>query len=153
MSEHLRYASYIVRHKWFVLVAGRKIGTPFWRLIVHDLSKLRPREWSPYVEFFYGKASDEAEASAAQDAFDRAWLFHQHSNPHHWQFWILREDDGGEKVLPMPRKYVYEMVADWMGAGRAITGRWEVAAVSTQAPRVPRCLGVELRNRRDTRPI
>ena len=27
----------------------------------------------------------------------------------------------------MPDDLVREMVADWMGAGRAITGRWEVA--------------------------
>jgi hypothetical protein len=30
------------------------------------------------------------------------------------------------KALPMPEKFVREMVADWMGAGRAITGRWDV---------------------------
>lgn len=27
--------------------------------------------------------------------------------------------------LPMPEKYVREMVADWMGAGRAYTGSWD----------------------------
>jgi hypothetical protein len=26
----------------------------------------------------------------------------------------------------MPDKYIREMVADWMGAGKAITGKWEV---------------------------
>lgn len=25
----------------------------------------------------------------------------------------------------MPERYVREMVADWYGAGRAITGRWD----------------------------
>lgn len=29
-------------------------------------------------------------------------------------------------ALRMPERLVREMVADWMGAGRAITGRWEV---------------------------
>lgn len=28
--------------------------------------------------------------------------------------------------MPMPLRYVSEMVVDWMSAGRAITGRWEV---------------------------
>lgn len=32
------------------------------------------------------------------------------------------------KVMPMPRDLVLEMVADWMGAGKAITGEWEVKA-------------------------
>ena len=27
----------------------------------------------------------------------------------------------------MPDHFAREMVADWMGAGRAITGKWEVA--------------------------
>jgi hypothetical protein len=40
---------------------------------------------------------------------------------------MLREDSGALKVLPIPAHFVREMVADWMGAGRAITGRWEAA--------------------------
>jgi len=34
-------------------------------------------------------------------------------------------DRGDVIPLEMPTKYISEMVADWMGAGRAITGRWE----------------------------
>jgi len=26
----------------------------------------------------------------------------------------------------MPERYIQEMVADWMGAGKAINGKWEV---------------------------
>lgn len=40
---------------------------------------------------------------------------------------VLRHDARVVKTLPMPRDLVREMVADWMGAGRAITGRWEAA--------------------------
>jgi hypothetical protein len=58
--------------------------------------------------------------------FDRAWLHHQHRNPHHWQHWVLREDSGATKILAMPPHFVREMVADWMGAGRAITGKWDL---------------------------
>ena len=35
--------------------------------------------------------------------------------------------DAGLVAMEMPRRYALEMVADWMGAGRAITGRWECA--------------------------
>ena len=52
-------------------------------------------------------------------AFDYAWLLHQKRGKHHWQWWILPEDDGGIKVLPMPDKYRKEMLADWRGAGKA----------------------------------
>lgn len=122
MKAHLRYLRYVLRHKWFVLVAGLKVGAPVWRLLIHDWSKFMPIEWSAYVGKFYGSSP----SSAAVDlAFDRAWLHHQHANPHHWQHWVLREDDGATKLLRIPESFLREMVADWMGAGRAITGRWE----------------------------
>ncbi len=134
MKPHLQYAAYVARHKWFVLLAGRKTRAPLWRLVIHDWSKLTPAEWFPYVRKFYGNwghADSLAHADAIQAevnaAFDRAWLHHQHRNPHHWQHWLLQEDDGDLKALPMPEGLVREMVADWMGAGRAITGRWSAA--------------------------
>ena len=44
-------------------------------------------------------------------------------NDHHWQWWILPEDDGGTKILPMSRDARLELIADWIGAGMAISGR------------------------------
>jgi len=139
MSQQFKYAKYLFRHKWFVFVAGLKTKAPLWRLIIHDWSKFLWCEWKPYSDYFYGeKARLQKEEwddfrywMAAQkyyDAFDRAWLHHQHRNPHHWQHWVLREDSGATKLLPMPEHFVREMVADWMGAGRAINGKWETAA-------------------------
>jgi len=135
MHAHVKYLSYVVRHKWFVLVAGLKTGAPLWRLIIHDWSKFTPREWFAYARFFYGRNTTKivgatgpagfTTADAVRARFDRAWLQHQHRNPHHWQHWVLREDNGGTRTLPMPEHFIREMVADWMGAGRAITGEWE----------------------------
>lgn len=122
---HRKYARYIVRHKWFVFRAGLRTGAPLWRLLIHDWSKLTPAEWAPYVRSFYGPQPRTPEV---KEDFDKAWLHHQHRNPHHWQHWQLREDSGALKTLEIPEKFVREMVADWMGAGRAITGRWEVEA-------------------------
>lgn len=127
MSRHLRYLSYVLRHKWFVFVAGRRTGAPIWRLLIHDWSKFTRAEWRPYVLSFYGPWKYKDRPPEVVAAFDRAWLHHQHTNPHHWQHWILREDGVAVKTLPIPEHFVREMVADWMGAGRAITGRWEVA--------------------------
>ncbi len=125
MSPHLKYAKYVARHKWFVLVAGRRTKAPLWRLLIHDWSKLAPAEWSPYVAKFYGPLSSDPHV---KEAFDAAWLHHQHRNAHHWQHHVLRRDDSTVEALEMPLPLVREMVADWMGAGRAITGRWEVGA-------------------------
>lgn len=136
MTKHLRYMSYIARHKFFVLLAGLLTGANLWRLLIHDWSKLLPSEWLPYTRFFYGDYPSWNEVKEAcpgysshtkesvSSEFDAAWLRHIHRNDHHWQFWVLREDSGNVKCLEMPEAAVREMVADWMGAGRAITGRW-----------------------------
>lgn len=116
---HLRYLKYVLRHKWFVLVAGVRIGAPLWRLLVHDLSKLRRSEWGAFAGYWFG----DREQYRLQ--FDRAWLLHLHRNAHHWQHWVLVSSDGVMKAIEMPKDIALEMVADWMGAGRAINGRWE----------------------------
>jgi hypothetical protein len=51
--------------------------------------------------------------------FDFAWLLHQKRNRHHWQYWILPNDEQGTKMLRVPKKYVREMLADWRGASKA----------------------------------
>ncbi len=124
MISHLKYLLYVLRHKWFVFIECCKLGIP-WRGLLHDLSKFSPVEWGPYVETFYGSKPSPRDASGAYDpsrvggAFDIAWLHHQHCNPHHWQWWVLRGDEDAQKVLSMPLIYLKEMLADWRGAGRA----------------------------------
>ena len=128
MNKHLRYLSYVLRHKWFVFVECWRLGIP-WRGVVHDLSKFPPAEWFPYVEHFHGrnrnihygrdKTGYYRAGDTGDDAFDLAWLHHQHSNKHHWQWWVLLLDANDKAVRPMPDVYRKEMLADWRGAGRA----------------------------------
>jgi hypothetical protein len=160
MKKHYLYLKYLLRHKYFVYLAGRVLGVSLWRLLIHDWTKLLPCEWFPYMNTFYGKswqkiphlhrnweyAFDEHPTLpcagddhcprckakiAADEAFNRAWLHHQKWNKHHWQYWVMPEDtpsnpSGNPKVLEIPERYAREMVADWIGAGRAITGSWDV---------------------------
>ncbi len=122
--KHFTYLKYVLHHKWFVLLAGLKIGCPIWRLITHDMSKFRPSEWFSFADYFYGKSVFPPEDIKA--ASDVAWLHHQNRNPHHWQYWMLVCDSGETKFIDIPKQYILEMVADWAGAGRVITGKWEV---------------------------
>lgn len=124
---HLKYLSYVLRHKWFVFVAACKLGIP-WRGLVHDLSKFSPAEWFPYVEHFHGKKAKAwrdntgyyKPTDTGDPAFDVAWLHHANHNDHHWQYWTQVEDDQKSvKVHPMPDARRREMLADWRGAGRA----------------------------------
>jgi hypothetical protein len=111
-----KYLKYVLRHKWFVFIECAKRGI-IWRGITHDLSKFYPDEFIPYARYFYGNCPE-----SFQTDFDKAWLKHIHRNPHHWQYWILREDDGGTKLIRPPLQYLKEMGCDWVGAGKAITG-------------------------------
>lgn len=131
MKAHWSYFKYVMRHKWFVFRACSVTGAPLWRAIIHDWSKFLPCEWTPYVRSFYNPDGTKRDwkTLTPEDkvAFNAAWNHHQKANKHHWQYWLLTNDsdDPKHKALPMPEKYVREMIADWMGAGRAITGRWE----------------------------
>lgn len=77
----------------------------------HDYSKNDPEEYVAYDRYFYGGNRSYA---VVQD-FNYAWLIHIHKNPHHWQYWILHNDDPkeGMVVLDMLYNYIIEMICDW----------------------------------------
>lgn len=77
----------------------------------HDASKSKPDEYEAYDAYFYGGNR----SYAVVQAFQRAWLLHIHRNPHHWQHWVLINDDPGEGevLLEMPYNYIIEMICDW----------------------------------------
>jgi hypothetical protein len=132
MRAHLAYLRYVLRHKWFVWLAGRELGVSFWQLLVHDWTKFLPCEWLAYVRSFYNPDGTRRKwtdrTPDEKESFNAAWNHHQKLNPHHWQYWVLitDSDEPRQRALPMPMKYVREMVADWIGAGRAITGHNDV---------------------------
>lgn len=125
MRRHIAYLKYLLKHKYYVYIAGRKIGMSHWQLFIHDWSKFLPSEWIPYANNFYDDSGNRKQW-VANPEFDRAWLHHIHFNKHHWQHWILQEDSGDVILVEMPNEYVAEMVADWAGAGKAITGKWDL---------------------------
>lgn len=123
MKKYLIYLKYVIKHKWYVMIECFKCGL-IWRGLMHDMSKFRPSEFIPYANFFYGKPKVRKKGyykatNSGDDNFDRAWLDHIHCNKHHWQHWVLQEDEGNVFCLKMPYKYVLEMVCDWIGAGKA----------------------------------
>lgn len=128
MKRYLNYLWYVLRHKWFVFLQCCKFGIP-WLGILHDWSKFLPSEFMPYACYFHNPDGSPRQirdstgyykpTNTGDLSFDFAWLLHQKRNRHHWQWWILPEDEGKIKVLPIPDKYRLEMLADWSGAGRA----------------------------------
>lgn len=115
-----KYIVATIRHKRFVLIAGRKLPKKYrvswYRLLIHDWSKFTISEAPHYGRHFFGDKQ-------APDKFEKAWLHHIHKNPHHWQHWIFQ--DG--KYHEMPKKFVKEMITDWMGAEKAYNGSWDMS--------------------------
>lgn len=114
MSE--KYDEYVKRHIRAVNVCYKLLtGIDYYAAgINHDYSKYSDEEYIAYDEYFYpSDGSKVGEDPKRKEAFQYAWLHHQNTNPHHWQYWVLINDTDGIKPLEMPTEYVMEMVADW----------------------------------------
>lgn len=129
MRRHYKYLSYVLRHKWLVLLFGLRLRVPIHQLIIHDWTKFLPGEWFAYAATFY-KPNGEKQYEPTL-AFSLAWNRHEKKHPHHWQYWVLIMDSGELKPQPMPNRYRREMLADWKAAGRALgkpdTRAWYLA--------------------------
>ena len=90
-----------------------KFGCSPLSMLLHDLSKFYPREFGN-----------------RRHPLPYAWNHHANHNPHHCEYWHSRTGGRGNgdffngQTLPMPEKYIKEMLADWFGASRAYEGFW-----------------------------
>ena len=77
----------------------------------HDKSKDLEDEYNAYDAYFYG---GNRSFEVVQN-FRYAWLKHIHRNEHHWQHWVLINDDPneGEIIMDMPYNCIIEMICDW----------------------------------------
>lgn len=91
---------------------------------IHDESKNNPDEYKAYDEYFYGNNR----SNEVVEDFNKAWLLHIHRNPHHWQYWVLINDDPelGEICIEMPANYVVEMIADWWSFSWKVNNLYEI---------------------------
>ena len=117
------YDNYLEQHKenvrkgfeWFrenLPALIENIPNLEWQICFHhDQSKTESDEYYAYDKYFYG---NNRSFQVVQE-FNYAWLRHIHRNPHHWQYWILTNDDPdlGEIVMDMPINYIIEMICDW----------------------------------------
>lgn len=119
MKNILGHLKKIIIHKWWVFVYSCKLGIPIQGLL-HDLSKFHPTEFFESVRYYQGNKSPIPVAKK-ENGYSKAWQHHKGVNKHHYEYWIDNNDD--ELVLiPIPFKYVLELLADWYGAARAYNG-------------------------------
>lgn len=117
----VQYDNYLTEHKenvakgfkWLQENIPEVIEDGFeWQICFnYDASKTDPEEYDAYDAYFYG---NNRSYSVVQN-FKKAWLRHIHNNPHHWQHWILINDEPkeGMVIIDMPYIYVVEMICDW----------------------------------------
>ena len=110
----------IITHKWWVFYYACRLGIPF-RGFMHDWSKFSPVEFFESVKYYQGSSSPIPACKEA-NGYSLAWQHHKGHNPHHYEYWIDNVDNGGTPIK-MPYKYVLEMIADYLAAGKRIKRR------------------------------
>lgn len=116
--HHFRYLILTLSHKWGVFLLCCQFGIP-WRGVIHDWSKFLPSEWGAHARYF---GRPELMTQADKTALDRAWLFHQKRNKHHWQSWVAITENGLLSPQEIPERFCKEMLADWIERSRSRDG-------------------------------
>ena len=123
MGVRWRHFKTVMKHKQVVFRECWACGIG-WQGIVHDLSKFSHTEFSPSAKYFQGNRSP-IEAEKEDCGYSFAWLHHKGCNPHHWEYWIDFGSHGEIIADRIPKKYVVEMLCDWIGAGKVYAkGKW-----------------------------
>jgi hypothetical protein len=88
----------------------------YWQGLTHDLSKYSPTEFLAGVRYFQGHRSPNA-AEREDKGYSEAWMHHKGRNRHHYEYWTdMSKATQNYEAVPMPRKFVAEMVADRIAA-------------------------------------
>lgn len=131
MTRYIKHLRVIIHHKYWVFRASMWLKVPILIALFHDMSKFSPQEFPAFAKNFYNEDGSPIKVrgndggydpNAQPNGFSKAWLHHQR-NKHHWQAWVSIGDKGNLHAIKIPDKYVREMVADWVGAGIAYSGK------------------------------
>ena len=112
----------ITHHRWLVRGGCFRVGL-YWQGLTHDLSKYTPTEFSVGARYYQGNRSPNGAEREAK-GYSEAWMHHKGRNRHHFEYWndMNRETKRYESI-PMPRKYLAEMVMDRIAACKVYQGR------------------------------
>lgn len=120
----LQHFKTITHHKYLVMKGCFAVGL-YWQGITHDLSKFSWTEFRVGAKYFQGDRSPN-NAEREDIGYSAAWLHHKGRNKHHYEYWVdysTREVKGGMAPVPMPQKYVAEMLMDRIAASKTYRGK------------------------------
>ncbi len=111
----------ITHHRHLVRKGCFKVGL-YWQGLTHDLSKYSPTEFRVGARYYQGICSPN-NAERAEKGYSEAWIHHKGRNRHHWEYWTdLSLESRRYEAVPMPRKYLVEMVMDRIAACKTYQG-------------------------------
>lgn len=115
----------ITRHKLLVAQGCFKVGL-YRQGILHDMSKYSLTEFLVGARYYQGTRSpNNAEREAI--GCSTAWLHHKGRNKHHYEYWQDYSNDPAERgrlvPVPMPDRYVAEMIMDRIAACKVYKGK------------------------------
>ncbi len=112
----------ITHHKWLVLEGCFRVGL-YWQGLIHDLSKYSPTEFGAGMRYYQGNRSPNA-AEREEKGYSEAWMHHKGRNRHHYEYWTdMNRQTRRYESVPMPRKYLVEMVMDRRAACMTYQGK------------------------------
>lgn len=112
----------ITRHRHLVMLNCFRVGL-VGRGLLHDLSKYSLTEFRVGVKYYQGNRSPNAAERDACGA-STAWMHHKGCNKHHFEYWTdLHPQTLVYSAVPMPTKYLVEMVMDRIAACKVYKGR------------------------------
>lgn len=116
MNKYLAHAKTVIKHKIEVGKVCFKFGL-YKQGLLHDLSKFSITEFMPSARYFQGTSSP-IDAEKKEKGYSAAWLHHKAKNKHHQWYWMDWDNKQNPTPCRIPREYIYEMIADWIGAGK-----------------------------------
>ena len=112
----------ITKHRMLVLEGCFRVGL-YRQGLCHDLSKYSPAEFWNGARYYQGNRSPNA-AEREDKGYSEAWMHHKGRNRHHYEYWTdMNLATKTYEAVPMPRKYLVEMVMDRRAACMTYQGK------------------------------
>ena len=101
----------ITKHKLLVMGGCFRVGL-IRQAFAHDMSKYAPTEFLVGAKYYQGVRSPN-NAEREDKGMSEAWIHHKGRNPHHFEYWTdMNLKTRQYEPVPMPRRYLAEMVMD-----------------------------------------
>lgn len=112
----------VTKHRFLVMAGCFRVGLILQGL-THDLSKFSPTEFLPGVRYYQGNRSPNVRERELF-GYSKAWMHHKGRNKHHFEYWTdLVPGTKTYGPVPMPDRYIVEMVMDRIAACKTYQGK------------------------------